>query len=582
MNLSKTLLSAVLSVVSIVTAFSAFGKIEIRSDYPGGNVKVRGIDEAAGVVKISPDLRDTKGRWFHFDFILRGAAGRTLHFQFPNDKAAYLATLGPAISSDGGTTWRWLRPDGTRHEPRNAFDYTFGKDENETRFAVSIPYVQKNWDAAAARWREKDGVKFDVLCKSQSGTRDTELLRIPCRKGDAKWIFAFTARHHACETTANAVMEGVIDEILAGSKEGEWIRDNADCVFVPFMDKDGVECCDQGKNRRPHDHNRDYTAGIYTSVRAFKELLTKESSGKQIVFFDLHSPYIRSKGKSQSSSDSAFTFATPVPARVRRIETFRRLWTEEQKGKSLVYDGGYDENGSKWQNARLDKARQTGLQNSRGWVEGLPNCWLSICGEFGYSLCGGVFSQDGGRELGRGLLKAAVRTVKELASGACGVAADAETNRPSIVFASIAEADKYIGMHPRFAQAFAVMRRADLAELKPGTRIEIDGSNCWAFVQESNLKPVADQNTYEAHGAFIDIQVPISDPETYGTMKTPDDARAKFDVAKDIVLFQAKGETRTLRPGEFAIFFPPYGAHAPGLSENGPRSIRKLVIKVRD
>ena len=33
-----------------------------------------------------------------------------------------------------------------------------------------------------------------------------------------------------------------------------------------------------------------------------------------------------------------------------------------------------------------------------------------VCCEFGYSLCGGVFTQDGGRELGRGLLKAASRT----------------------------------------------------------------------------------------------------------------------------------------------------------------------------
>jgi len=377
-------------------------------------------------------------------------------------------------------------------------------------------------------------------------------------------------------------MEGVIDEVLSGSKEGEWIRDNADCVFVPFMDKDGVECGDQGKNRRPHDHNRDYAAEIYTSVRAFKNLLTKESSGKQIVFFDLHSPYIRSRGGKGKSNDNAFTFATPDPVRGRRIETFRRLWAEEQRGKALVYDGKYDADGSERQNARLDKARASGLQNSRGWVDGLPNCWLSICGEFGYSLCGGVFSQDGGRELGHGLLKAAVRTIKESKFSSGGVATATEADRPSAVFASVAEADKYIGMHPRFAQAFAVMRRTDLAELKPGTRIEIDGTNCWAFVQESNLKPVAEQNTYEAHGAFIDIQVPISGPETYGTMKTPDDARAKFDVAKDIVLFRAKGETRTLRPGEFAIFFPPYGAHAPGLSEDGPRRIRKLVIKVRD
>ena len=36
-----------------------------------------------------------------------------------------------------------------------------------------------------------------------------------------------------------------------------------------------------------------------------------------------------------------------------------------------------------------------------------------------------------------------------------------------------------------------------------------------------------------------------------------------------------------LNPGEFAIFFPPDGAHAPGHSSNGERTIRKVVIKVK-
>ena len=138
----------------------------------------------------------------------------------------------------------------------------------------------------------------------------------------------------------------------------------------------------------------------------------KESDGKQIVFFDLHSPRNRPRGKT-GSDDHAFTFATPNPVRMDRVAMFRRLWAEEQKGKALVYDGKYDVGGSKRQNARLDKARKNGLQNSRGWVDGLPNCWLSLCGEFGYSLCGGVFTQEGGRELGHGLLKALSRSCSQ-------------------------------------------------------------------------------------------------------------------------------------------------------------------------
>ena len=266
----------------VAAAGGAFADIAIRSDYPGGNITVEKIDAAAGVVALRPDLRDTKGNWFHWDFTLSGAAGRTLRFQFPKGYD-YLSSLGPAISRDGGKSWRWLNNDGRRHEPNNAFDYTFAPDESETRFAVSIPYTQKDWDAASARWRGR---------------------------------------------------EGVIDELLSGSPDAEWIRDNADCVFVPFMDKDGVEDGDQGKNRRPHDHNRDYFAGLYTSVRAFKELLVRESHGRRIVFFDLHSPHVRSY-KVCPEQDCAFTFDSFMPDKNARIMEFRRNWADAQRGGAL-------------------------------------------------------------------------------------------------------------------------------------------------------------------------------------------------------------------------------------------------------
>ena len=75
----KNVQIAVVGVLS--AACAAFGEISIRSDYPGGNVKVCGIDEANDVVRIAPDLRDTQGWWFHWDFNLRGA--RPQHAESP-------------------------------------------------------------------------------------------------------------------------------------------------------------------------------------------------------------------------------------------------------------------------------------------------------------------------------------------------------------------------------------------------------------------------------------------------------------------------------------------------------------------
>ena len=402
---------AFFALAAAASGFAAFGEVRISCDHPGGSIVVKGIDEEKGIVDVAPDLTDTKGRrWMRFDFKVRGAEGRTLRFRFPDDGFKYLATLGPAVSRDGGDTWSWLRGDGSRHEPHNAFDWRFAADERETRFAFCIPYLQSDWEKLAAKCKDRKDAVFGTLCRSQSGTRDIELLRLPCR-GEAKWLFAFTARHHASEASANFVMEGAIDEILSGSAEGGWLRDNAICVFVPFMDKDGVENGEQGKHRHPHDHNRDYIKERYASVRAFKELLAAEGAGRRIVFLDLHAPNSRSDVKGCKVHDSVHMISPCDAEQKSRWRRFRRNWISAQKGGMLKYDGRFDRFSD--DRKAYEKAVKKRSLNSRQYVGSRSNCWMSTCCEFGYSLCGGVYTPQGARELGANMLKAIVRTVRE-------------------------------------------------------------------------------------------------------------------------------------------------------------------------
>ena len=158
--------------------------------------------------------------------------------------------------------------------------------------------------------------------------------------------------------------------------------------------------------------------------------------------------------------------------------------------------------------------------------------------------------------------------------------AEAEEALPVFFTGKIADSARYEGYHPRFARAFEFMRRPDLASLKPG-RYEIDGDNMWAMIQEAKLTPFGDVQLTEVHGKYIDIQAPITGSETIGFTRPSPDVFAGFNVEKDYVLFKAKGDARTLEPGDFAVFFPEEGAHAPCLSVSGPRTVRKLVIKVR-
>ena len=160
--------------------------------------------------------------------------------------------------------------------------------------------------------------------------------------------------------------------------------------------------------------------------------------------------------------------------------------------------------------------------------------------------------------------------------------AEAEETLPIFFTGKIADSAKFEGYHPRFAKAFAFMRRADLAKLKPG-RYEIDGDNAWAMIQEAKLTPFGDVQRTEVHGKYIDIQAPLDGPETIGILAlTPAERKdLDFDEAKDYALFDRKTRAYTFQPGDFGVFVPPYGAHAPCKALDGATRVKKLVIKVR-
>ena len=86
--------------------------IEIFSDYPGGNIIVENIDQATCTANIRQDLRDTSPWWFYWNFKAKNIGGKTVTFKFTNKPKPWnlMETYGPAVSIDGGKTWKWLNP----------------------------------------------------------------------------------------------------------------------------------------------------------------------------------------------------------------------------------------------------------------------------------------------------------------------------------------------------------------------------------------------------------------------------------------------------------------------------------------
>lgn len=265
---------------------AAEAAFQIDADYPGGNILVTAID--GNTVTLRPDLRDTAGWWFYWNFRVRGAAGRTLHFQFAERNP--IGTRGPAVSLDQGQTWSWLDPNQVQG---SCFTYSFPPSAQDVRFCFSIPYQQSDLERFLGSYADDPHIEVSELCRTRQGRR-VECLRVGSGNHQASFQVLLTARHHACESMASFVLEGVLHHLLQSSPEGQWLRRHCEFLVVPFMDKDGVEKGDQGKNRKPHDHNRDYSGdSLYPSVRSLRQRIHAWSEGKPLVAFDFHCPYIR-------------------------------------------------------------------------------------------------------------------------------------------------------------------------------------------------------------------------------------------------------------------------------------------------
>ncbi|MBE0534565.1 MAG: peptidase M14 [Phycisphaerae bacterium] len=260
--------------------------LKITADYPGGNIIYDKIEE--NTVFLHQDLRDTAGWWFYWNFQAENAAGRTLTFQFTDGNP--IGVLGPAVSTDHGQNWHWLGP---KSVSGPAFRYSFSQNEQKVRFSFAIPYQLADFGRFAATHTPADHFRLFTLCESPKG-RPVPAARIGKLTGDPKHRILFTARHHACESLASYALEGVIDTVLSDTDHGRWFRDKVEILAIPFVDLDGVEDGDQGKNRKPRDHNRDYLGdSIYPEVRAIRDLVPNWSDGKLRAAIDLHCPWIR-------------------------------------------------------------------------------------------------------------------------------------------------------------------------------------------------------------------------------------------------------------------------------------------------
>ena len=235
----------------------------IHGNFKGGNIQV--VNQAGDDIYLKNELRDSGEDWFYWAFCIEKANNKTLTFHFDNNRLGY---FGPAVSKDF-YNWTWLNS-----SDENTFTYTFGANDDKVYFAHHMLYnIDRFFNLS-----RNHSTEIKELCKTKKG-RSVPYIEF----GKGKKNVILTARHHACESTGDYVLEGVIKFLLEAHNE------QFHYIVIPFTDYDGVIDGDQGKGRLPHDHNRDYTDNpIYPETKAIMQL----AENNDLIFgCDFHSPW---------------------------------------------------------------------------------------------------------------------------------------------------------------------------------------------------------------------------------------------------------------------------------------------------
>ncbi|MBI5388704.1 MAG: hypothetical protein HZA90_28925 [Verrucomicrobia bacterium] len=369
----------------------------VDADFAGGNIQV--VERRGDRVFIAPDQRDTQAGqwWFNWSFRLRAVAGQPVTFVFTGKNP--FGVRGPARSLDGGTTWEWMGGSAVRslqHDGQPAWSFVgrvpTGKEE--VRFAFCPQYLESHLRTWLARHAKDPSLSVEALCRSRKG-RPVELLRAGCLdQTKAHGVVLLTSRHHCCEAMATYAVEGFLETVLADDAAGRRWRERWQVIAVPFMDKDGVEEGDQGKFRRPHDHNRDYnTQPLYPEVAALMKL-GASLQARVVATMDLHCPWIRGEW-----NDRVYIVGSSDKATWENQKAFGEVLQRVQRGPIRFRAADCLAFGTAWNTAKNTTQGRT----CSGWTsERFPAARLTTTIEITYADALGIeVNATSARALGR-------------------------------------------------------------------------------------------------------------------------------------------------------------------------------------
>lgn len=146
-----------------------------------------------------------------------------------------------------------------------------------------------------------------------------------------------------------------------------------------------------------------------------------------------------------------------------------------------------------------------------------------------------------------------------------------------MIIDSLENLEKYVELNPLFPKVVKYLAENNLADKAEGKEM-IEGNDLFVNFSLANGK-TKEQARLESHDLMIDIQIPLSCPETMGYTPRKDLTEMPYNAEKDITFYEGAAQQYvTVYPGMFAIFLPQDG-HAPCISNE--QTIKKVIFKVK-
>ena len=149
-----------------------------------------------------------------------------------------------------------------------------------------------------------------------------------------------------------------------------------------------------------------------------------------------------------------------------------------------------------------------------------------------------------------------------------------------MIFDRLSNCEQYFLLGEKIKKGFEFLLNNDLANLADG-KYEILGDEIFANVQSLKTKDKS-LKKWEVHRKYIDIQYVIKGSECmgYGILEDFREVVVPYDSEKDVEFLNGdKFNFINVEQGDFVVFYP-NDVHAPMLSVDEAKEIKKVIVKI--